>query len=314
MIRNKLILLALLICGALWSANADAASRFWVGGTGNWDNSNTTNWSASTGGAGGASIPGSGDTVTFDASSCASACTVTVCGASSANCPNGAGSVNIIGLTAGACTNGCTLDFATNAPAMTIGSSGFSGSGTGTRTFNFGASVWTSSSGNAWNIATTTGLTCSAGSVSIIMTGTSAALRTFGGGGSACTYGSVTVNGNSLGGITFLQDGGGTITSLTVSAPNYIQIANTATTIITNALAVTGSSGSEITFSTNTLGTTGTISSANNGTFTWAALRDITFTGGGTFTATNSFDLGHNSNIAITAPNPSGGGGHIIGG
>lgn len=44
------------------------ASRFWVtGGTGNWNS--TTNWSATTGGASGASVPGSADTATFDASS-----------------------------------------------------------------------------------------------------------------------------------------------------------------------------------------------------------------------------------------------------
>lgn len=44
------------------------AARFWVtGGTGNWNS--TTNWSATTGGASGASVPGSSDTATLDASS-----------------------------------------------------------------------------------------------------------------------------------------------------------------------------------------------------------------------------------------------------
>ena len=44
------------------------AARFWVtGGTGDWNS--TTNWSATTGGASGASVPGSGDTAAFDASS-----------------------------------------------------------------------------------------------------------------------------------------------------------------------------------------------------------------------------------------------------
>jgi hypothetical protein len=44
------------------------AARFWVtGGTGNWNS--TTNWSATTGGASGASVPGSADTATFDANS-----------------------------------------------------------------------------------------------------------------------------------------------------------------------------------------------------------------------------------------------------
>jgi hypothetical protein len=44
------------------------AARFWVtGGTGNWNS--TTNWSATTGGASGASVPSTSDTAAFDASS-----------------------------------------------------------------------------------------------------------------------------------------------------------------------------------------------------------------------------------------------------
>ena len=53
------------------------ASRYWVGGTGNWESSNTTNWSASSGGTGGASYPGPADNVFFDANSGAGIVTVT---------------------------------------------------------------------------------------------------------------------------------------------------------------------------------------------------------------------------------------------
>jgi hypothetical protein len=45
------------------------AQRFWIGNTGTWDNSTTTNWSTSSGGAGGASVPTSSDDVFFDANS-----------------------------------------------------------------------------------------------------------------------------------------------------------------------------------------------------------------------------------------------------
>lgn len=45
------------------------ANRFWVGGTGTWDTTSTTNWSATTGGAGGASNPTSVDVAIFDANS-----------------------------------------------------------------------------------------------------------------------------------------------------------------------------------------------------------------------------------------------------
>lgn len=43
--------------------------RYWVGGTGNWDGTDTTHWSASSGGSGGASVPTSSDDVFFDANS-----------------------------------------------------------------------------------------------------------------------------------------------------------------------------------------------------------------------------------------------------
>lgn len=45
------------------------ANRYWVGGSGQWNASNTTNWSATSGGSGGASVPTSGDNVFFDANS-----------------------------------------------------------------------------------------------------------------------------------------------------------------------------------------------------------------------------------------------------
>jgi hypothetical protein len=56
------------------------ADRYWVLGTGTWDSTTTTNWSASSGGAGGASVPTAADNVFFDANSnvLATAFTVTM--------------------------------------------------------------------------------------------------------------------------------------------------------------------------------------------------------------------------------------------
>lgn len=53
------------------------ADRFWVGGTGTWDAADTTHWSASSGGAGGASVPTSSDDVYFNQASNATGYTVT---------------------------------------------------------------------------------------------------------------------------------------------------------------------------------------------------------------------------------------------
>lgn len=59
------------------------ADRYWVGGSGTWDSSSTTNWSTTSGGAGGASVPTSADNVIFDSNSGGSSNTeiVTISGA-----------------------------------------------------------------------------------------------------------------------------------------------------------------------------------------------------------------------------------------
>lgn len=48
------------------------ANRYWVGGSGNWDGSDTTHWSAASGGGSGASVPTSADAVIVDGASGAS--------------------------------------------------------------------------------------------------------------------------------------------------------------------------------------------------------------------------------------------------
>jgi len=66
--------------GATWNANSNSSTnvsgntgwvfipfaRYWVGGAGTWDTSDTTHWSASSGGASGASVPSAGEDVIFD--------------------------------------------------------------------------------------------------------------------------------------------------------------------------------------------------------------------------------------------------------
>ena len=66
--------------------------RFWVGGTASWDGTAGTKWSATSGGAGGASVPTSADDVFFNAASGAG--TVTIAGGNL-----GARSINCTGFT-----------------------------------------------------------------------------------------------------------------------------------------------------------------------------------------------------------------------
>ena len=54
------------------------ADRYWVGGAGTWDATTTTNWSATSGGAAGASAPTSADNVIFNTLSNLTAYAVTI--------------------------------------------------------------------------------------------------------------------------------------------------------------------------------------------------------------------------------------------
>ena len=61
------------------------ATRYWVGGSGTWDNSSTTNWSTTNGGAPGASAPTSADDVIIN---CPASSTVVVTVAANVSCAN----------------------------------------------------------------------------------------------------------------------------------------------------------------------------------------------------------------------------------
>ena len=71
--------------GFVLAAAPAATTRYWRGGNGTWDATTTTNWSVSSGGAGGASVPTSADAVVFDTASNATAYTVT-CTATQLRC------------------------------------------------------------------------------------------------------------------------------------------------------------------------------------------------------------------------------------
>jgi hypothetical protein len=60
-----------------YQEKTSVADRYWVGGNGTWDGTNTANWSATSGGTGGASLPAVGDNIIFDANSGSGNYTVT---------------------------------------------------------------------------------------------------------------------------------------------------------------------------------------------------------------------------------------------
>jgi hypothetical protein len=267
------------------------AARFWVGSTGTWDASDTTHWAATSGGAGGQSVPGAADTVTLDGSSGGGTVTVNT-------------TVTVASITMSAFTG--TLDFATNDNNVNLVS--FVSTGSGTRTLNMGDGTWTitQTAGVAWNQGGATNLTFNANGSTLVFAGTSATARTASF-GTGYTYNIVTFNANSSGGGWTIA-GANTYTTLNIAAPNSFAFTASATYTITNGLTLTGSSGNAIFLSSATFGTAFTLALGAASTGTWCAIRDMTNTTN-SFTLTNSFDLGKNTFTgggSISAP--SGGG------
>ena len=305
-------LLPFLLLFFCWISSAEAANRFLTCSvTCTITASDTTIWGTTTGGTG-ASVPGSSDAVILDGATCVGGvtCTATM----------GAGyNPTWQSITMGACTastTGCIFDWSVNNNSVTLTSNAaFSGTGTGTRTLKMGSGTWTLNStanSNLWNMTATTNLTLNAGSSTVLINGVSASNpRTFIGGGLTYSTLQITATGSGFVHIT----GANTFSNLTATAPVALQLAAPATTQTVTTLALNGTSANQVYLFTDTPDSVATLSVASNApTMTWVGLRDITGTGGATFAATNSFDLGHNTGITITVPSTTGGGGRIIGG
>ncbi len=284
------------------------ASRFWVGGAGTWDNSDTTHWAATTGGAGGQSVPSTADTVTFDGSSGGG----TVVVAATIN-----GTNTIISLTCGAFTG--TLDFATNNPSITFSlasSPGFSISGSGTRTINLGSGTFTVSgnNGSTFDAATTTGLTFNAGTSTIVInTPTNGNIQTFASG--SLTYSTVSFGARNSSGSVITTTGSPTIGTFNINEPCFVQFGNSTTTTVTNPVAWDGSAANQLVLMNGGSDSQAVLSLASGSTISWATLRGLNIDGtAAPLTATNSFDLKRNTDLTITAPSVGGGGARVIGG
>ena len=154
------------------------ANRYWVLGTGTWDSTSTTNWSASSGGAGGASVPTAADNVFFDANSnvLATAFTVTM-----ANTPRVCrdflasgldGTMTLAGTSIGLTVSGSLTFQATNFTRTYTGTTTFNATTTGkTVTTNgvaFGAGVTFNGVGGGWTLGSA--LTVPTGSTTTTLT------------------------------------------------------------------------------------------------------------------------------------------------
>lgn len=142
------------------------AARFWVGGTGNWND--TGHWSTLSGGGSGAAVPTSADDVTFDSNSGVGTVTID---APAGQCltllmnRTGLTILDTAGLTV---TNTLTLTlgvFNTNGQSESWGA--FSSSGAGARTLTLGASAITITTPSITAWSTTNTMTMSANTATI---------------------------------------------------------------------------------------------------------------------------------------------------
>jgi fibronectin-binding autotransporter adhesin len=147
------------------------AARYWVGGAGTWSAANTANWSTTSGGAGGASVPTSADTPQFDANSGTGVVTFTNGGVTvGATTINRAGielSLGAAFATSGALTLTAGI-LTTNNFNVTAGA--LSSSNSNTRTISLGSSTVTLTAGpTVVDFGNDTALTFNSGTSNIVV-------------------------------------------------------------------------------------------------------------------------------------------------
>ena len=366
--------------GATWNANSTNSTnvsgntgwvftpfaRYWVGGAGTWDASDTTHWSASSGGAAGASVPTSGEDVIFDQ---VGTYTVSVddvfcndftisAGLITFNPVTGfrditisgsmlvaSGTVSSWSTNVGAIFNATTsktittnnfnigrIDLDGVGGTWTLGSSytstgggnggqislvngtfstsssnyavtcrNFTSNNSNIRTLNLNASTFTcSSSGTAWNFATTTNLTVSGSGATVTLTSGSA--KTFAGG--SANWGAITLNQGGAG--QLIISGSNTFSNISNSynatAATSIRFTSGTTQTVTNFTAA-GTSGKILTIDSSTPATAATLSQAS-GTVSvdYVSIQDSTATGGAAWYAgANSTNVSGNTGWVFTA-------------
>lgn len=249
------------------------ANRFWVPtGSGTWSNSDTTNWSTSTGGTSGASVPITSDTAIFDNNS------------GTAIIPTNY-NVNVLALqlTSGPFTGtlqlGGNLSLANNSSGVltlqggSLNGNNFNiscwsviGTGTATRAVQMGNGNWTLTGNNTtiWNISNT-GMTLTPGNSTIIVTDLGTNSKTLQLGGVAIN--NITIPAGGSGVIAFNTSTTSVAINglLTVTGPKTIIFQNNRIFTLAMAPIISGTSGNLVMLSSNLAGTQTTLSYSGTG-------------------------------------------------
>jgi hypothetical protein len=269
------------------------ANRYWVGGTGTWNGTNTTNWSATSGGSGGASVPTSIDDVIFNSSSGASGTTVTI-----ATGNTGAKSITTTGF-ARTLTGSAAITVSGN---LTVGST-TTFSYTGTMTFDANATITSNGKSIGAVIVDGSGITVQlAGAIAMGTRDITVTQGTFTTNNYSVTAGSLLSNNSNTRTINL---GSSTVTlSDTGTVLNFLDSANLTFNAGTSSFSLTGSfttktiNGGGQTFYDVTIAASGANGNAITGANTFRnltieapttnALRQTTFSDDQTITGTFS--------------------------
>ena len=273
------------------------ATRYWVGGSGTWDATDTTHWSATSGGAGGASAPVAADNVNFDSNSGTGTVTLTATGTCASATHN---SANIeVALSGNATIAGSyTLTLGTlSLQNNTFTCRNFSSSNSNPRTLAFGSTGQINLTGNSITLFTISS------STNLTTTGSKTVNATYNG-----STGTRTVNGSAAitesNAINFNVTAGSDSLSLQNNFLN-LNLTGFSGTLTNNTRKVyynfTIPSGVTITdgaLITTLAGTTGTSTITTNGV---SLLFPITVDGvGGTFVFDGALTLGSDKAFTFT--------------
>lgn len=249
------------------------ADRYWVGGTGNWND--TARWSTGSGGGSGASVPTSADNVFFDDASAAGTFTVTI-NVSNAACAN----FDASGITLAA--RKMTLTGTASVGALQV-----NGNWTNPSTTTFGWTTWT---GNTITFAATgTVITNAVTFVPAIIVNGSGITVTLG--GALTVTGAFTLTNGSFD--TSASNYAFTPPSITIAANSNTR------TLTLNASSVTLAGANPYTDSS----TGGFTLSAGTSTITCSSSSAITFTGGSKTFYNVTFSSGTVSSFNIVGTN-----------
>ena len=278
------------------------AARSWVGGTGTWDSTNTANWSATSGGAGGASVPGSADTPQFDGNSGTGTVTFTNSGVT-VGAVTFASTASRITLDLGAafvCSSVFTLGAGTlNTNNYNFTASSISSSTPNTRSISLGSSTVSLSGSAPIIFSIVTNLTFNAGTSQINLTGSSAAFA-----GGVLTFYNVTFTSASLNSPSI--SGTNTFNNLTFTGRTSVGIGKinfSADQTVSGTLTFNagGNATMRLMAQSNSLWTQRTISAASV-VATDTDFRDIVITGAGApASGTRLGDCKNNSGITFDA-------------